>query len=147
MKMMQLLNRQAEYNAWINAKLYAVCASIPDGDRKKNLGVFFKSIHGTLNHNLLGDRLWLGRFRKDPFKVDSLAEELYSDFDQLQKEREITDKVICDWVVSLTNGVLCSSEQLGGFFGCFCRQWSDRFSNSFFVYSAVCVTGFRNDIN
>ena len=109
MKITQLLNRQAEYNAWINAKLYAVCDSIPDDDRKKDLGAFFKSIHGTLNHNLLGDRLWLGRFRNDPFKVNSLAQELYSDFDQLRAEREITDKEISDWVASLIDQDLDST--------------------------------------
>ena len=109
MKIIQLLNRQAEYNAWINAKLYAVCDSISDDDRKKDLGAFFKSIHGTLNHNLLGDRLWLGRFRKNPFKVDSLAQELYSDFDQLREERKLTDKEIYDWVDSLTDRDLDSS--------------------------------------
>ena len=54
MEIRQLLARQAEYNAWINARLYEVCAEISDDVRKKDMGAFFKSIHGTLNHNLLG---------------------------------------------------------------------------------------------
>lgn len=103
MNLMQQLNRQAEYNIWINSKLYDVCAGIPDSDRKQDMGAFFNSIHGTLNHNLLGDRLWLGRFRNEPFQVDSLAQEMYSDFSQLRVEREITDKAICDWVSSLSD--------------------------------------------
>lgn len=38
------------YNYWMNQKLYAICAGIPDAERKKERGAFFKSIHGTLNH-------------------------------------------------------------------------------------------------
>ena len=66
----------AHYNRWMNERLYAVCAEIPDGERRRDRGAFFKSIHGTLNHLLLGDRLWMGRFLDRPFTVDSLDQEL-----------------------------------------------------------------------
>ena len=49
----------AQYNRWMNGRLYAVCAEIPDAERKRDRGAFFKFIHGTFNHLLLGDRLWL----------------------------------------------------------------------------------------
>jgi uncharacterized damage-inducible protein DinB len=52
----------ADYNHWMNQKLYAICAEIPDEKRKEDLGAFFQSIHGTLNHLLYGDRAWMGRF-------------------------------------------------------------------------------------
>jgi uncharacterized damage-inducible protein DinB len=39
----------AEYNAWMDGKIYEKCAAIPDADRRKDMGAFFKSIHGTLN--------------------------------------------------------------------------------------------------
>lgn len=57
----------AAYNQWMNERLYAVCANLSDADRRKDRGVFFKSIHGTLNHLLLADRIWLGRFSVNPF--------------------------------------------------------------------------------
>jgi hypothetical protein len=38
----------AEYNAWMNGKLYAACATLPDDERKRDRGAFFGSIHGTL---------------------------------------------------------------------------------------------------
>ncbi|GET39649.1 hypothetical protein MiSe_44200 [Microseira wollei NIES-4236] len=44
----------AEYNQWMNQKLYAICAEIPEEKRQENLGAFFKSIHGTLNHIMSG---------------------------------------------------------------------------------------------
>jgi len=61
----------ARYNSWMNTRLYDCCAAIPDAERKRDVGAFFKSIHGTLNHLLLGDRVWMGRFTGKPFVVKS----------------------------------------------------------------------------
>lgn len=92
----------AQYNQWMNERLYECCARIPDEERKRDVGAFFKSIHGTLNHLLLGDKIWLGRFLGRPFAVNSLARQLYEDFNELRAERAATDKVILDWTKSLT---------------------------------------------
>ena len=91
----------AAYNRWMNERLYAVCAEIPDAERKRDRGAFFKSIHGTLNHILVGDKLWLGRFLDEPFPVESLDQELYADFDALRAERERTDAVVIEFVGDL----------------------------------------------
>ncbi len=96
----------AQYNRWMNERLYAVCAEIPDTERKRDGGAFFKSIHGTFNHLLLGDRLWLGRFLHRPFPVDSLDQELYADFHELRTERERTDEEILDFGESLDEEAL-----------------------------------------
>ena len=37
----------AEYNRWMNEKLYAAAAQLTDERRKADLGAFFKSIHAT----------------------------------------------------------------------------------------------------
>jgi uncharacterized damage-inducible protein DinB len=92
----------ARYNAWMNERLYASCSSLPDDERKKDVGAFFKSIHGTLNHLLLGDRIWMGRFTAKPFAVKSLAQELYADFEELRAERARTDEAITAWAASLS---------------------------------------------
>ena len=92
----------AAYNRWMNERLYALCAGLSDVERKRDRGAFFRSIHGTLNHVLLGDRLWLGRFRGVPFAVRSLDQELYADFAELREERERTDGEIGAWTASLT---------------------------------------------
>lgn len=88
------LNLMADHNRWMNQRLYAVCAGIPDEARRRDLGAFFRSIHGTLNHLLLVDRLWLGRITGDVFPIRSLDQELYEDFDELRGEREKTDEAI-----------------------------------------------------
>jgi len=90
----------ATYNQWINQQLYAVCAEIPDLDRKADRGAFFKSIHGTLNHILVADRIWLGRFTQQPFTAQ-LDQELYGDFSELRAQRERLDRTISDWVRDL----------------------------------------------
>jgi uncharacterized damage-inducible protein DinB len=94
------------YNRWMNDRLYDCCSRLSDEERKRDVGAFFKSIHGTLNHLLLADRIWLGRFTGKPFVVKSLDQELYSDFAQLRSERTATDVAISDWSSSLSEADL-----------------------------------------
>ncbi len=80
----------ARYNRWMNEKLYACAAQLDDGARKADMGAFFKSIHGTLNHLLLADRVWMGRFVGPLFTPPSLAHELHADFGDLRRGRAKT---------------------------------------------------------
>ena len=91
----------AAYNRWMNERLYALCAALPDEERKRDRGAFFRSIHGTLNHLLLADRIWLGRFTGVPFAAASLDQELYAEFAELRSERDKTDREIDAWVAAL----------------------------------------------
>jgi uncharacterized damage-inducible protein DinB len=111
----------ARYNTWMNRRLYDVAATLTDEERKRDLRTFFRSLHGTLNHLLLTDRAWLGRFTGDravsqsldaagrPIAVRSLAQELYGDFDTLARERVKTDADIERWVATLDGGRLAAS--------------------------------------
>lgn len=100
----------ARYNRWMNEKLYAVASKLTDQERKRDRGAFFRSIHGTFNHLLLADRVWMGRFmgvRLDgdwigPGGIRSLDQELYADFDELCRERAKMDAAIEEWVAVLT---------------------------------------------
>lgn len=100
----------ARYNRWMNEKLYAVADKLTDEDRKKDRGAFFGSIHRTLNHLLLADRVWLGRFNEvkleegefGPGGIRTLDQELYSDFEELRRERAKTDDEIDAYVATLT---------------------------------------------
>lgn len=95
------INLLAEYNRWMNEQLFGVSAEIPDEQRKRDMGAFFCSIHGTFNHLLLGDRLWMGRLTGQSFKIRSLGQELYAAFDELRRQRELEDRRILDWVGAL----------------------------------------------
>lgn len=99
----------AHYNQWMNERLYAVCAELPDAERRRDAGAFFKSIHGTLNHLVLADKLWLGRFSGNIFQVDSLDQELYVDFDDLRQARKQTDEDILQWANTLTDEILAGN--------------------------------------
>jgi uncharacterized damage-inducible protein DinB len=94
------------YNRWMNDRLYDCCGRLADEERKRDAGAFFKSIHGTLNHLLLADRIWLGRFTGKAFVVKSLDQELFADFAQLRLQRKDTDVAISDWSSALSEAEL-----------------------------------------
>jgi uncharacterized damage-inducible protein DinB len=107
----------ARYNAWMNRKIYDAAATLPDEARRRDVGAFFHSLHGTLNHLILTDRAWLVRFTRDPSLLGSidgttpeftgrLDQELYTDFATLRREREKTDGDIIGWVATLTDDAL-----------------------------------------
>ncbi|MGK7918387.1 MAG: DinB family protein [Trichodesmium sp.] len=101
--------RLSQYNYWMNEKIYQVCESIPDTVRRENKGAFFDSIHGTLNHILLADKLWLSRFQNYIFEFESLRQELIAEFYLLWQERQKTDQEIQDYIQSLTEEKLSES--------------------------------------
>ncbi|WCL50611.1 DinB family protein [Leptospira sp. GIMC2001] len=92
-----------QYNQWMNEKIYKVCSGLSDEERKKNRLAFFKSIHGTLNHILLADLVWISRLEVLPFQIKSLDQELYSDFNELQENRMHLDEKIIKLIDSYTN--------------------------------------------
>src|SRR6266481_7971273 len=62
------------YNTWANGWLYEIAATLTDDERRRDLGAFFHSVHGTLNHLLLTDRHWISRFATaTPLRFKSLA--------------------------------------------------------------------------
>lgn len=110
------LGASARYNRWMNDKLYALAATLSDQARKRDCGAFFKSIHGTFNHLLLADRVWLGRFKgmtvaaefMGPAGIRSLDQELYVDFADLRRERVLTDDELSAWVAGVTQELLAA---------------------------------------
>lgn len=110
----------SRYNTWMNAKLYALAAQLPDAERKRNLGAFFGSIEGTLNHVLLSDRIWMSRFTGDegsfisrdrfgaPIGFEGLSQILYPVFTELRHNRELLDRQIEFWSRHLTEEQLAA---------------------------------------
>ena len=55
----------AQYNIWATQRLCESLKSVSDDDFNKDVGLYFKSIVGTLNHLLLGEHyLWYSRFKQ-----------------------------------------------------------------------------------
>jgi uncharacterized damage-inducible protein DinB len=86
----------AQYNHWMNRKVFAVCEEIPDTDRRKDLGAFFGSIHDTLDHIYYGDKAWMNRFAGKPAGVD-IGDRLNPTFEGLAAAREQMDRDIVEW--------------------------------------------------
>ena len=65
----------ADYNHWANRRLYGAALAMPDEAYRRRTGVFFGSLHGTLNHLLLTDRVWLKRLTGEgehPNRLDAI---------------------------------------------------------------------------
>lgn len=90
------------YNRLANERLYQACSSLGDEARTKDRGAFFGSIHGTLNHILVGDRIWLTRFKGGEAPSTNLDAILYEDFDALRGARVAEDARIESHMASLT---------------------------------------------
>ena len=86
----------------MDGKLYDVCSRIPDNDRKKDMGAYFKSIHGTLNHIYYGDIAWLERLRDNKFTPRELGVDIFEDFDDLRAAQEKIDIEMVEWAETLT---------------------------------------------
>ena len=53
----------ARYNVWATARLLAAVQVLGDAEYRRDAGLFFRSIHGTLNHLLVAEHaLWFARF-------------------------------------------------------------------------------------
>ena len=96
----------AAYNRWANQRLYAIVSRVTDHDYRRDLGAFFGSLHGTLNHILVGDRAWLRRLTGEGPAPASLDEILYEDFSALRAAREAEDKRIVGFVDGLDDAAL-----------------------------------------
>ena len=96
----------ARYNRAMNDAVYAVCADIPDAERKADRGAFFKSVHGTLNHLMFGDHAWMNRYDGGSRPTPGTGVNLYSDFDEMRAARETLDDEITAWAAALTDSWL-----------------------------------------
>lgn len=93
--------QMAAYNRWANHRLYNEAERLPDDARKRDLGLFFKSLHGTLNHLLVADRVWLRRLTGEGPEPARLNEILFEDFAALRDARQAEDARIIRYVAGL----------------------------------------------
>lgn len=103
----------AEYNEWMNAKLYEAAINLPIEALNANRKAFFGSILGTLNHLVVADTIWLKRFATHPANYaaldmirdlptpTSLDQMLFTDIQSLSKHRELLDQAVMAWAHSI----------------------------------------------
>ena len=91
----------AAYNRWANRRVYDDASTLPDEARKHGAGLFFGSVHGTLNHLLVADYIWMRRFTGNGPEPDRLNQILYENFGALREARELEDERIFEFVTGL----------------------------------------------
>jgi uncharacterized damage-inducible protein DinB len=94
------------YNTKANARLYEACSQLSDFERKRIRPAFFKSIHGTLNHIMVSDRIWLTRFEGGQIPSTGLDAIFYEDFEELRAARITEDGQIEAFAASLNENFL-----------------------------------------
>jgi len=83
----------AAFNRWANAHIYDCCAMLTEDDYRDDRGAFFGSVHNTLNHLLLVDKMYSARIAgTPPLAITGLDDILYDDFDELHAARMAEDE-------------------------------------------------------
>ena len=103
---MNHLPLMARFNAWANARLYDSVSGLSESAYKEDRKAFFGSIHNTLNHLLVVDRLWTGRIEGRNHGIRSLDQILYTDLASLRGAREAEDEAIIALVDGLSEAQL-----------------------------------------
>ena len=97
--MPRFVRTMAAYNGEMNRRLYAAASRLSDAERRRDRGAFWGSIHGTFNHLLWGDQIWMSRFDgwAPPTVPSKQSINMIEDFAALTAEREAADAKIEGW--------------------------------------------------
>jgi uncharacterized damage-inducible protein DinB len=90
----------ARYNVWATDRLLdRHVAKLSDDEYRRDVGLFFKSVHGTLNHLLLAEReLWFERFARGVSPKRKLNEEVHADRAALQAALK---QAVREWIPAI----------------------------------------------
>ena len=98
--MKEHFERFARYNRWANRRLYGAAELLSETKLWEDRKAFFGSLMGTLNHLLVGDRLWLGRLTGSTVEL-KLDQVLHRDLPSLRQSRQTEDERLLAFVGSL----------------------------------------------
>jgi uncharacterized damage-inducible protein DinB len=99
----------AAYNRWANTQVYAAAAELSDAEFRNDRGAFFGSLHRTLNHLIVADRIWMKRFTGTGEAPTTLDAVLFEELDALAAARKIEDERIIAWTGMLDERTLAAN--------------------------------------
>lgn len=99
----------AGYNRWANRRIYAAAYALPEEAYRQSRGAFFGSLHATLNHLVVTDRIWMRRFTGEGPLHTRLDEVVYDDRDALAAARAAEDERIVAYVDGLSEDALAAT--------------------------------------
>jgi uncharacterized damage-inducible protein DinB len=92
----------ARYNQWANARLYKMAAALADDAYCRDVGAYFGSLRGTLNHLLTADRVWMRRLTGEGTHPDKLNATTFETLEPSWAARQSEDARIIAFVSQLT---------------------------------------------
>jgi uncharacterized damage-inducible protein DinB len=96
----------ARYNRIANERLYEQCGQLDAIEYRRERQGSFGSIHGLLNHILLGDRIWMSRFAGGGTTTPPLNSILFDTFAELRLARTAKDEEIENFFGTIDDGFL-----------------------------------------
>ena len=96
----------ADYNAWANGRLYRMACQLSDEQYRRDVGAYFKSLHGTLNHIMAADRIWMHRLTGTGEYPKNLSAIIFDDLPSLTAARQLEDRRIVSLVESWSDAQL-----------------------------------------
>ena len=99
----------ADYNRWANGLLYDAVATMEDDAYRRDEGLFFGSVHATLNHLLVADTIWMARFRQQSHAPMKLNHIMHDAFDALREARRAMDDEIVEWMSRQSDSELAAN--------------------------------------
>lgn len=102
----------ARYNVWATERLLSGHVQpLPEADYRRDAGLFFKSVHGTLNHLRVAEQLlWFERFARGVSPKRALNEEVETDRAKLAADllagARAWGPLIASWDASRFDGTL-----------------------------------------
>jgi len=109
MTLSDYFTRLARYHVWATQRLLTVnLAPLSDFEWRRDSGLFFKSVHRTVNHLLLTDSIWCGRFAEGVSLRAPLDAELHTDRAALVADLEAAVQRWPRWIPTVTD------ERFGG---------------------------------
>lgn len=108
----------ARYHAWATQRLLDAVAALGDEPYRRDVGLFFKSVHGTLNHLLVGEcLLWQQRFARGESPRVALDMEAEPDRARLAQAvlggARVWEHLVADWPADRFEGTLSYTNMRG----------------------------------
>lgn len=100
--MLTHFRRFADYNKWANTRLFDACAALSDDEYFHSRQAFFGSIHGVLNHMMVGDTIWTSRLNGTSPAI-ALNATMYAERAALRRARETMDDDIVAIMAAMTD--------------------------------------------
>lgn len=92
----------AAYGRHMNEQLLSLAAPLPDEERRRDRGAFFRSIYQTLEHVLFADRAWMTRLTDRDYRQGAkIGDPVAATFEELWAARRAFDLIMSDWAVSV----------------------------------------------